>query len=516
MGLSGSDIAPSALPASANRFVGRSRELKQLAKLLTRARLVTLTGVGGAGKTRLALAAAQAVGGSVPDGVAFVSLADLQDGALLGQVIAGSLGLRGAGARWDVEALVQRLADSHRLLVLDNCEHLVGECAALLTVLLSACPRISVLTTSRESIAVDGEHIFPVLPLEVPALDAPLAALGQFDAVDLFVERATSVVPTFELTEANHRSVAALCRTLDGIPLALELAAVRLRGLSLAQIVQLLSERPDLLDGGRRGGHMRQRTLSASMSWSHDLCSVEEQLLWERLSVFAGGVELSAAEGVCSDSRLPAVAVLPLLTSLVDKSILIREEREGRVWYRLLETVRQFGLGRLGEDEVGEWRRRHRDWYLELVQRTMSDWRSPGHAERLQILRGDIANLRAALEFCADQPGESTAGLQMASSLYYYWLSTGLISEGTHWIDRLLTAVSDSEPERIRGLYVAASLASLRSDVTSADGYLRDALALCDLHDDAAGRAYAVQAQGLMALVMDDTDRASELLATAI
>jgi serine/threonine-protein kinase PknK len=502
------------LPAEANRFVGRSRELKQLANLLTRARLITLIGAGGAGKSRLAIQVARRARTSFPDGITYLSLADLQDGELLGQLVAGALGLRGAVRRWDVDALVEYLADSHRLLVFDNCEHIVGACAEFIDALLSGCPHVRVLATSRESIAVAGENTFPVLPLGVPAPDCPLDAFAQYDAVGLFVERATSVVPNFALNESNHKAVADLCRTLDGLPLALELAAVRMRALSLEQIVQLLSARPDLLDGGRRGGPTRQRTLRASMGWSYDLCSASEQLLWARLSVFSGGVELDAAEGICSDELLPRSDVMPLLSSLVEKSILIREERGERVRYRLLETVRQFGLTILGREteEVAKGRRRHRDWYLDIIDKTMTDWRTAGQVDRLGLLRDDIANLRAALEFCVQQPGESTVGLRMASSLYHYWLLNGLLGEGSYWIDRLLAVVTESGPVRIRGLYVAACLATLRGEVDSAARMLAEAADMCDQHGDVAGRAYVVQAQGLMALVQDDTDEAVRLL----
>ena len=506
------------LPADATRFVGRSRELKQLTRLITRERLVTLTGIGGAGKTRLAIHAAGRVRGTFPDGITYVSLADLQDSALLCQMVGSALGFRGSVRSWTPEALVEYLADSHRLLVFDNCEHMVGACAELIDVLLVACPLIHVLATSREPIAVAGENAFPILPLQVPAPDCPLEAFAQYDGVGLFVERAVSVLPTFELTESNHRAVAELCRILDGLPLALELAAVRLRALSLEQIVQLLSARPDLLDSGRRGGPARQRTLSASMSWSYDLCSAEEQLLWARISAFSGGVELVAAEGVCSDQALPSAEILPLVTSLVDKSILIREERDGRVRFRLLETVRQFGLSKLGQqaDEVMTWRRRHRDWYRDIVELAMSGWRAPGHADRLGLLRHDIAKLRAALEFCAEQPGESPAGLQMASSLYHYWLLTGLLGEGSYWIDRMLAAAPEPGPVRIRGLYVAASLAILRRDFGFAARMLEEALDMCETHDDGAGRGYVMQGQGLMALMQDDSEQASQLLAAAM
>ncbi len=513
-----SRAAAGGLPAEPTRFVGRSRELKQLTRLLTNERLITLTGAGGAGKSRLAIQAATRVRSTFTDGVIYVSLADLQDGELLYQLVGEALGYHGSVHRWTAHTVVAHLGESRRLLVLDNCEHLIGVCAELIEAVLHTCTDVTVLATSREPVMVLGENAFPILPLEVPGPDCALEAFGLHDAVRLFVERAVSVVPEFAVNEANHRAVAELCRRLDGLPLALELAAVRLRALSLDQILGLLSARPELLDGGRRGGPARQRTLSASMSWSYDLCSPAEQLLWARLSVFSGGVEIQAAEGICADDELPVGVILPLLTALVDKSILIREEHSGRVRFRLLETVRQFGLSRLDgrDDDVTAWRRRHCRWYVDIVEQTMSGWRAPGHPERLSMLRSDVSNLRAALEFCAEHPQDAAVGLQMASSLYHYWLMSGLLGEGSYWLDRLLAAVGESEPVRARGLYATASLAILRGDLRDAERMLGEAEDLCQRHGDKIGSAYVVQALGLKAFIEDDTALASSLLAESV
>ncbi len=515
---SASRVPAEGLPAEPTRFVGRSRELKQLTRLLTNERLITLTGAGGAGKSRLAVQAATRVRSAFADGVIYVSLADLQDGELLYQLVGEALGYHGSVHRWTADTVVAHLGDARRLLVLDNCEHLIGLCAELIDAVLHTCPNVTVLATSREPVMVLGENAFPILPLEVPGPDCALEAFGQHDAVRLFVERAVSVVPEFTVNETNHRAVAELCRRLDGLPLALELAAVRLRALSLEQIVQLLSARPELLDGGRRGGPARQRTLSASMSWSYDLCSPAEQLLWARLSVFSGGVEIQAAEGICADEELPVGVILPLLTALVDKSILIREEHAGRVRFRLLETVRQFGLSRLDgrEDDVPAWRRRHCRWYVDIVEQTMSGWRAPGHPERLAMLRSDVSNLRAALEFCVERADDAALGLQMASSLYHYWLMSGLLGEGSYWLDRLLSVVDESEPVRARGMYAAASLATLRGDVRDAERMLGEAEELCRRHGDKVGSAYVVQARGLKAFIEDDTALASSMLAESV
>ncbi|HEX3789759.1 MAG TPA: LuxR C-terminal-related transcriptional regulator, partial [Pseudonocardiaceae bacterium] len=279
-------------------------------------------------------------------------------------------------------------------------------------------------------------------------------------------------------------------------------AAVRLRALSLEQIVERLADRCNLLAAGK-GAPARQRTLGALMGWSFDLCTPDEQLLWMRLSVFSGGIELKAAEGVCADERITRPDVLGLLISLVDKSILMREESDGRVRYRLLETVREFGQAKLRESgELLEWRRRHRDWYLELVDYAISRWMTAGQSERLELLRRDHANLRAALDFCLGQPGEVTAGLHMAGTLYFYWLMGGLINEGRHWIDLMLTAGTDPSQTRARALVVRANLATLGGDLAVAERMFSQALE--EAGDIPQIRAAVGQGRGLLAVFGDD------------
>lgn len=482
-------------------------------------RLVTLTGVGGVGKTRLAIQLARQVGRSFPDGVCYVSLADLRDPGLLRHTIATALGLHKYSGQEPLDILTEHLATRRLLLVLDNCEHLLTFCAAFVSALLETCPDIRVLATSREPLGIAGESTLPVPPLSAPpapdsTAGTPRAALAQYEAIGLFLDRAASAVPGFELTEHNHRSVAALCHNLDGLPLALELAAVRLRALSLEQIIERLADRCELLAAGG-GAPARQRTLGALMSWSFDLCTPDEQLLWTRLSVFSGGIELEAAEGVCADARLPHPHVLPLLVSLVDKSILMREEHDGRVRYRLLETVREFGQAKLRDTgELLDWRARHRDWYLGLVNHTMSRWNTAGQSERLDRLRRDQANLRTALDYCLGQPQEVGTGLHMASTLYFYWLMGGFLGEGRHWIDLMLSASSGPSTDRAKALYVGASLATLCADMAVADRMLNDAL--FQAGDRPEIRAYVGQGRGLLALFRDDLAEAIDQFESAL
>src|SRR6516164_4958426 len=330
------------LPTELTTFVGRRGELAEVRRLLAGSRLVTLTGVGGVGKTRLALRAAAGLARAFPGGEWLVRLDRLRDQALVAQAVAVALGLQDRADYAPAASLAEYLAGRQLLLVLDNCEHLVDAAAKLADLLLRAAPGMRVLATSRESLTIDGEAVLAVLPLPVPEAGQPLTAaeLGLFPAVRLFAERAAQVVPGFAVTEANKAAVAGICRRLEGLPLALELAAARLPVLSPQQIDARLSARLGLLTRGGRARPPRQQTLRASIEWSYELCSQAERLLWARLSVFAGGFELDAAEGVCTDQRLAAGRVLDLLAALTDKSIVIAGHREGVARYRLPEPLR--------------------------------------------------------------------------------------------------------------------------------------------------------------------------------
>src|SRR5215472_15259668 len=365
------------LPTELTSIVGRRGELAAVRQLLAASRLVTLTGPGGVGKTRLALRAAAGVRRAFRDGVWLVQLDQLRDEALVAQAVAGALGLQDRAGYIPAAALAEYLAGRQLLLVLDNCEHLVDAAAELADQLLRAAAGLRVLANSRESLTIDGETVLAVPPLPVPESGQPLTAagLGVFPAAQLFAERAAQVVPGFAVTEANAAAVAGICGRLEGMPLAIELAAARLPVLSAEQIEERLGDRLGLLTRGGRTRPDRQRTLRASIEWSYELCTRAERLLWARCSVFAGGFELDAAEGICAGDRLAAGRVLDLLAGLAGKSILSAEHRAGAVRYRLPEPLREFGQERLRESgEATALRRRHRDWHEQLAWQVDTDW----------------------------------------------------------------------------------------------------------------------------------------------
>ncbi|HEY2578775.1 MAG TPA: NB-ARC domain-containing protein, partial [Streptosporangiaceae bacterium] len=414
------------LPAELTSFVGRRRELTEVRRLLASSRLVTLTGIGGVGKTRLALRAAAALHRAFRDGVWLVQLDQLRDEALVAQAVTAALGLQDRAGHDPAAALAEYLAGRQVLLVLDSCEHQLDAVAKLADVLLRAAPGLRVLATSRELLTMTGETVLAVPPLPVPEAGRPLTAaeVGVFPAVRLFAERAAQLVPGFAVTEANVAAVAGICRRLEGLPLAIELAAARLPVLSLEQIDARLGRWPGLLTGGDRTQPARQRTLRASIAWSYDLCSRAERLLWDRLSVFAGGFELDAVEGICTDAQLSAADVLELVGGLAGKSILITAHRDGVARYRLPDPLRGYGLERLLDSgEYNTLRRRHQDWHEQLARRADSDWLSPRLTEWAARLHREHANVNAAQDFCHAEPGGAEAGLRLALSvwIFYYW-----------------------------------------------------------------------------------------------
>ena len=500
------------LPAELTSFVGRRRKVAEVRRLLAGSRLVTLTGVGGVGKTRLALRAAAELRRAFPGGVWLVQLDQLRDEALVAQAIAGALGLQDRAGYSPAASLAEYLAGRQLLLVLDNCEHLVDAVAKLADQLLRAAAGLRVLATSREALIIDGEMVLPVPPLPVPEEGQPLTAagLGVFPAVRLFAERAAQVVPGFAVTEANMAAVAGICRRLEGLPLAIELAAAQTRVLSPAQIDERLGDRLGLLTRGGRTNPARQQTLRASIEWSHELCSPAERLLWARLSVFAGGFELDAVEGVCADHRLAAEDVLELLAALADKSVLIAAHGEGVARYRLPETLREFGqecLQRAGEYTV--LRRRHRDWHEQLARRADTDWLSPQLADRTARLFREHANVRAAQDFCQAEPGEAEAGLRIALHvwLFYYW-DAGHVSEGRYRLGQALARAGEPTVWRAQGLLLAGFLA-IGGDRGAALALLEQGASLAGQLDDPATRAFAACVAGHIRLFAGDLPQAT-------
>src|SRR6516225_6894444 len=434
------------LPAELTSFVGHRGELAGVRRLLAGSRLVTLTGPGGVGKTRLALRAAAGLARAFPDGVWLVRLDQLRDEALVAHAVAEALRLQDP-AGCAPEAAVEYLTGRQLLLVLDNCEHVVDAVAKLADVLLRAAAGLRVLATSRESLNMTGETVLAVPPLAAPDAGERLsvAELAQFAAATLFAERAAQVVPGFAVTAANAAAVAGICRRLEGLPLAIELAAAQTPVLSAEQIEARLGDRLGLLTRGGRARPARQQTLRASIEWSYELCSAAERLLWARCSVFAGGCELDAAEDICADDRLAAGDVLDLLAALADKSILAVEHGEGVARYRLPEVLRECGqecLRESGEDTA--LRRRHRDWHEQLARRVDTGWRSPKIGDWTARLFREHAKVTAAQDFCQAEPGEAEAGLRIALHvwLFYYW-NAGHVSEGRYRLGQALARADE-------------------------------------------------------------------------
>ena len=500
------------LPLQMTSFVGRQRETQTITGLLSTRRLVTLTGAGGCGKTRLALQAGAETLERWGDGVWLVELAPLSDPSLVAQALASAVGVREEPGRSLTDTLTEYLRAKDTLLLLDNCEHLLGGCASLVQALLQTCPGVAVLATSREALGIPGEQPWrvPPLPFADPERlpdgkkDIAAALLG-YDAVRLFVDRARVQKPDFVLNRGNAPAVAHVCRRLDGIPLALELAAARVRSLSVEEINARLDDRFRLLTGGSRMALPRQQTLRALIDWSYDLLTEGEKTLLRRLSVFAGGWTLTAAEEVCAGGGVEVAGiedleVLDLLTGLVDKSLVVYEEQADRdARYRLLETVRQYASDRLAEDaEVETLCVRHQRFFLSLVEETEPKLHGPEQTAHLDRLEDEQDNLRAALEWSAALNGagsvESGAvGLQMAGALFWFWHLRGHISEGRRWLDSALTRAGAGVggAGRARALQGAGQLAYYQSDYSAARILLEESGAIWRSLGDERSLAYS-------------------------
>lgn len=521
---------PGNLPAELNRFIGRDDELAALARELESARLVTLTGVGGGGKTRLAGHLAAILQDRFCDGVWLVELASLREAHLMDHAVAEVLAPAGLGGRPVRAALCEQLADRELLLVLDGYEHLVDTCAGLTAELLRRAPGLRVLAAGRRPLGLSGERIVPLAPMNTA------------DATALFADRAASVVAGYTVGPSDEAAVGELCDRLDGIPLALELAAGRLRALSVHQVLHRLDDRFRLLTGTRprhspelsappalsaslqravppaQGGPPpRHQTLRTAIGWSHELCTPAERLLWARLSVFAGQFDLEAAEYVCSGPELPADELLDVLAELVAQSVLVREETAAGVRYRMLDTVRVYGAGWLTATGDGErLRRRHRDWYLGLATWCELDWFSPRQAEIAARIEAELPNLRVALEQSMQSPGDSHLGQYLAGTLWFYWVACGRLAEGRHWLDRALELESEHDDARMKALWVAGYVAVLQGDTVAALGTLQECRDEAERTGNATAAAYALHRTGCLALVCDDMPRAERLLRRAL
>ncbi len=452
--LSSLHTTPNNLPILPTSFIGREREIIEGKRLLSGARLLTLTGSGGTGKTRLSLQIAAEVLDTFPNGVWLIELAALSDPGLLPQSVANALGLHEPTSQPVLETLGAYAADKQMLLLLDNCEHLIEACARLADHLLRACPQVKVLVTSREALGIAGETIFLVPSLQLPLPDAQAAPdrLAHCESVRLFVERAVSIKPDFQLTSTNATAVAQICRRLDGIPLAIELAVARLRSLSADQINARLDNQFRLLTGGSRTALPRQQTLRALVDWSHNLLSDVERVLFRRLAVFAGGWTLDGAEAICSAEALPAMEVVNTLDQLVNKSLVAADEHSAQSRYRMLETIRQYAREKLLEAGEGDpVRGRHLAFYVQWAEAGEPRFHNNEQAVWLERLETEHENIRPALEWSlAGADGANVElGLRLAGALGDFWLTRGYVREGQDWLERLL-GVSDRSAVMIR------------------------------------------------------------------
>ncbi|HVW44674.1 MAG TPA: LuxR C-terminal-related transcriptional regulator [Amycolatopsis sp.] len=502
-------------------FVGRRKEIAEIRRMLEHSRLVTLTGVGGVGKTRLARRVASDMRDEFVDDAWFVDLTRASEPALLPNVVGEALGVPDQSARSPEAALVDHLADRSLLLVLDNCEHLLQACAALVHEVLQVAEGVVVLATSREPLGVLGEHSWTVPPMSMPDLANVAPSRGGYvyghEALDLFEERARAVRPDFSLDSASRSAAAQLCQQLDGLPLAIELAAVRLRALSIKQILTLLADRYRLLCTGNRGGPARHHTLRAAVDWSFDLCSEPEKTMWARLAVFAGAFDLSDAEAVCAGEGIARGDVFALLSDLIDKSIVLREGTDEAPRYRMLETIKAYGRERLaaaGADVA--LRRRHRDHYLGLAQQSEERWFGTDQVRWCGRLRNAQPNFWAALEFCLTTPGEALIGLRMAGALIFYWNACGNLKDGRYWLERALLAAPESSPEKVKALWVNGYVAMTQGDNEAAMRSFDECVELALLLDDPVARAFCLQFRGSAEQFKGNLAEAEVMLADAV
>jgi predicted ATPase/transcriptional regulator with XRE-family HTH domain len=503
------------LPAPLTSFIGREREQAEVVAVLGRARLVTLTGAGGCGKTRLALAVAGRAAAAYPEGVWLVELAALADPALLPQTVVLALGLQEQPGRSPLETLAGYLKHRCLLLVLDNCEHLVGACAELAVTLLQRCPQLRILATGREPLAAPGEALYRVPSLSVPDL-AHLPSpdrLAQYEAVQLFVERAQARRTDFALNSRNAEAVAQVCVRLDGMPLAIELAAARIDMLPVQTIAARLDDRFRLLTGGPRTALPRHQTLRATLDWSHDLLSLPEQVLLRRLAVFAGGCTLEAAETVCIGEALAKEEILDLLGSLIHKSLVQAEEIDGSPRYHLLETVRQYGYDLLvaaGEEAAVQ--DAHLAYFLALAERAYSAFWGPEEGHWIARLEAEHDNLRAALRWSL-RADVAVAGLKLVDALGTFWYKYGHLREGLAWLGAALAKGSTAVPQlRARALYWAGLMAWTQGDNEQARTAFETCRALSHEVRDKVGAGYCLNMLGDIALYQGNPERARALV----
>ncbi|MFD2416006.1 ATP-binding protein [Amycolatopsis pigmentata] len=512
--MSGGSPGAGTLAARSTSFVGRRRELAEVRRLLGSARLVTLSGPGGVGKTRLAAVAAEATRGSFQDGVWFVRLGDLRDPALVPSAVASALGLAET-VEEPAAALAGYFSGKRLLLVLDDCEHVLEATAVLVAGLLESAEELRVLATSTQLLRIRGERVLTVPPLSV----SNAGESDESDAVTLFADRAAAVRPDFRVDAGNRETVFRICRRLDGIPLALELAAVQLRRFSLEEILRRLDDRFALLTAGAANTPFRQRTLEATIAWSYELCTPAERAVWVAVSVFDGNFGLEAAEAVCGGFGIAAGEVLDLVAGLLDKSIIARVGgTEGHtVLYSMLETTREYGQLRLkmsGREEAV--RDRHAGYWVRLAQRYRQEEFSSSQREWIDRLRGALPNLRGALRYAIDRPDRGYRPAEIAAPLRQFWFAGGLLAEGAHWLRAALESEPEPTPLRAEALRAAVEIMTTGGALDKARGLLAELRELTVTLDDDLLRARYAMAASMVAYFDGDLEKSRALAEQAL
>ena len=519
------EVVPNNLPRQLTTFIGREREIAEAKRLLAETHLLTITGPGGSGKTRLSLEIGARLLSEYPDGVWLVEFAHLADPARVPQVLATALSVREEADRPLLVTLVDHLRPKRVLLLLDNCEHLIDACAGLADTLLRGCPEVKILPSSREALGLTGEVVFRVPPLSLPdsRLVPALERLAEYEAVRLFVDRAIAAKPDFTLTDETAAAVVQICRRLDGIPLAIELAAARVRTLSVQQITAHLDERFRLLTGGSRTALPRHQTLRGLIDWSYGLLSEAERELFRRVSVFVGGWTLEASVAVCAGADVDRYDIVDLLGRLVDKSLCLIDGEGSDPRYRLLETIRQYGFEKLAETSEGQVvRARHRDFYLGFAEDAEPRLQGPEQVAWLQRLEADHDNLRAALRWSLDCD-ETEAALRLGSALSLFWDTHGYVREGREWLDELLAHARERPTSTVttrralgKVLDAASRTRARWSEFPQATEFLTHGLAVWRELGDKRGIAEALNNLAVGATQSGDRVRARVLVAESL
>jgi predicted ATPase/DNA-binding SARP family transcriptional activator len=508
---------PNNLPRQLTSFIGRESDLSEVKERLPQTGLLTLTGMGGTGKTRLALKAASEILDNYPDGVWFVDLAPLSDADLVLQTVAAAMSVAETSGIALEKTLIEVLQPKQVLLVFDNCEHVLSACAALIETLLQQCPDLSILATSREPLNIVGEFTWPVMPLSVPEINHadPLAQLDQSEAAQLFLDRVRAIRPQFELSQENASAVLSVCQQLDGIPLALELAAARVRALPISKLAERLEDRFRLLTAGSRTALPRQQTLKAALDWSYELLSMPEKQLLNRLSIFSGGWSLEAAEAVCGDTE--DFDVFELLSALVQKSLVEMHEQATDVRYRLLETVKQYGWERLAaEREVDAHWEKHSQHYFSLAEVALPELTGADQGQWLNKLALEHGNIRAAMEwFWAMEQSEKL--MNLCANLGQFWELHGHYSEGRRWLDRALTHKDTaSNIVQANTLRWAGTLADDQGDYAVAREFLTDSQGIFQQLGDKTGEATVLRMLGQVLRNEGSFDRSREVFEASL